>query len=536
MSLRRTIVRNTTFNAAGRMWEAVCNIVLTAYIVPKVGLSGWGLWALVSVFTGYLALLDLGMASGFAKYVAEHAARKEEHRITSVVSTGFFFYLVLGAALVAVCWPCIDGLINLLTRLSPDHARSLADRQFLDDVRFLLRWGLVLFAASNCIAAFTAVQTGLQRMGITNALAFCASIIKVIATVALLETGHGIRGLLYANAIVVAFFAVTGVLVAFALVPTLRVSPRRVTRDTVRMLFSFGWRAQVSRLSNLVTFQTDKIIVGIAYRQFGLVGVYRIGEELASKMRQVPVLLLTAILPAASDLDARGEQERLRRLYLVSSKYVAAVTLPLVAFCVGASGMLIRTWMGPGVSNLGTAAWVARILALGYLANILPGAGVTIALGKGRPDVQMYAGIIAMVSNVTLTILLVFPLGLYGVALGTALSMFLSCGWFVRAMSAVTGVRPAVLIRVAMRWPAVAALPGFLVCAAADWASAGLVGRIPNAAVLVSCAGFFGVSYLVGIYCTPFLDAFDVDFLGDTLQLRSVPGFRTLTRRAARRV
>jgi len=59
MSVARTIARNTAFNAAGRMWEAVCNIVLTAYIVPKVGLAGWGLWGLISVFTGYVALFDL---------------------------------------------------------------------------------------------------------------------------------------------------------------------------------------------------------------------------------------------------------------------------------------------------------------------------------------------------------------------------------------------------------------------------------------------------------------------------------------------
>jgi len=52
---------------------------------------------------------------------------------------------------------------------------------------------------------------------------------------------------------------------------------------------------------------------------------------------------------------------------------------------------------------------VNRILAVGYLANILPGAGVSISLGKGRPDVQMKAGIIAMTSNILLTILLIFP-------------------------------------------------------------------------------------------------------------------------------
>ena len=51
MSDRRTIARNTAFNAAGRIWEAVAAIGLTIYIIDRVGLEGFGLWSLVAVFT-----------------------------------------------------------------------------------------------------------------------------------------------------------------------------------------------------------------------------------------------------------------------------------------------------------------------------------------------------------------------------------------------------------------------------------------------------------------------------------------------------
>jgi O-antigen/teichoic acid export membrane protein len=536
MSVARTIARNTTFNAAGRMWEAICNIVLTAYIVSKVGVAGWGLWGLISVFTGYVALFDLGMGSGFAKFIAEHVARKEKQGISCVVSTGLFFYLLFGAILIAVCWPCIDPLIELLRRLDPNRTRDLAQAAFIGDVRFLLRWGLVLFAASNCIGALSAVQTGLQRMDVTNILGFVASMIKVLATVLFLELGYGLRGLLYANAVVFAFFGLGAVVAALALVPGLEISMRCVSRETSLTLFRYGWRTQVSRLSNLVTFQTDKAIVLAVYRRLGLVGLYSIGEELAGKMRQVPALLVTALLPAASDLDARGDSERLRKLYIVSSKYVAAVTLPLVAFSVASSGLLMRVWMGSSVADLDTAAWVNRILAVGYLANILPGAGVSISLGKGRPDVQMKAGIIAMVSNILLTILLIFPFGLYGVALGTALSMFIACGWFLAAMRPVVGVSVKEVLRAAILWPALASFPGFIVCVVGDVMSHGLVGRVPNGIALCVCACVFGLSYIVLIHFAPFLNAFDVDFLENVLGLGRVPGFKVLTRRAASRV
>ncbi len=530
MSIRKTLARNTTFNAAGRVWEAVANIVLVAYVVPRLEWQAWGLWALIGAFTGYISLLDFGIGSGFTKYIAEHSARDEREHTAAIINSGFFFYAILGALLVAVGWLLVDPIINLIGRLSPGSAESMGNPVLLDDAKFLLRAGIVFFAVSNCVAPFSAVQTGLQRMGITNVISIATSALKVIATVMFINAGWGVRGLMYANFAAFALYAVASVAVAFYLIPSLRLSPSHVNTATIGRLFSYGWKTQISKLSNLITFQTDKIIVGLFYKSLGMVGVYRVGEELASKMRQAPVLLLTAIIPAASDLDARGDQERLRRLYILSSKYVGAVTVPLVAYCIGSSGALIRAWIGD-MEHLDTAAWVCRIIAFGYLANIIPGAGVSIALGTGRPDVQMKAGIIATVSNLVLTIALVYTIGFYGVPIATAASMVLSCVWFLRAMYPIVGVGFGQVAQISLLWPALASVPGFILCVVGDWYTADAVGRMPNAITVCATAACFGLSYLALIRRMPFLDSFDADFLSNVVGLKRIPGFTRWLRR-----
>lgn len=532
MSIRRTLARNTTFNAAGRMWEAIANIILVGYVVPRIGLSAWGLWALVGAFTGYITLLDFGIGSGFTKYIAEHAARDEKRETAAIISSGFFFYALLGAVLVAIGWPLVEPLINVIAYYSPGQAESISNPQLFEDAKFLLRLGIVFFAVSNCVAPFAAVQGGLQRMGITNVISFFTSLIKIAATVLFIETGWGVRGLMYANFTAFAVYAVAAVVVAFYLIPSLRLSVSHVNAATVGRLFSYGWKTQVSKLSNLITFQTDRILVGIFSRSLDMVGIYRMGEELASKMRQAPVLLLTAIIPAASDLDARGDQERLRRLYVLASKYVGAVTVPLVAFCIGSSGALMRTWFGD-LPHLDMAAWVCRIIAFGYLANIIPGAGVSIALGTGRPDIQMNAGIIATVSNLILTLALVYSIGFYGIALGTAISMIISCVWFLRAMRPVIGVGFREVASIALLWPAMASLPGLILCVVVDCYTADMIGRVPNGIAVCTAAAFFTISYLGIIRFTPFIDAFDADFLSNVVGLKRVPGFGWWLRRTA---
>jgi O-antigen/teichoic acid export membrane protein len=250
------------------------------------------------------------------------------------------------------------------------------------------------------------------------------------------------------------------------------------------------------------------------------VALYKVGVELANKMRQIPIVLLGALMPAAADLEARKEHDRLQRLYVRATKYLAAVTVPLVAFTVGSAGPIMRTWMGPGYE---TSAWVLRIIAFGYLCNVLPGAGVSVALGMGRPGLQMRAGLIAMISNVSLTILLYLLIGFWGIPLGTAASMCIATWWFLGAMRAAVGVGTAEVLRTAVLWPALASVPGFLMCAAVDGLTTGLVGRAPNAGVLLASAAAFGLCYLAVIRRAPFLDAFDTEFLGETLALNRVP-------------
>jgi len=535
MSVRRTIARNTVFNALGRFWEGVLGIGLTIYIVHKIRFDGYGLWSLVAMFTGYAALTDFGVSSAFTKYIAEYAARDDDTEVSSVVSTGVVFYAVFGIVLVGVGWPAIDLLITsvvwLLTTLHPEQKALYESAKAVGDIRFLFRGALLIFAVTNCIAPFTSLHTGLQRMGITNALSFAASLLKLAFTVLFLETGCGVVGLLYANAAVLAVFAIASLAIAYRIFPKLRLGPRYVRRSTLGTLFGFGWRTQVAKLSNLINFQTDRAVVGLVFSNFALVGLYRAGEELATKMRQIPALVVSALIPAVSDLDARDRNEDLARLYLLSTKYIAAITIPMAAFTVAAAGMVMHAMFGDR-EGLDVAAWILRILGVGYAVNLLPGPGVSIALGKGRAELPMYAGIISMTGNILLTLAFVYFFGFYGVPAGTTLAMALSTAWFFLAMRRHVDLSLTKLFDTALRWPLLAVSPGFLLCLAGGYMVAGYDGRWPNLAAAAGCATFFGVLYIIVIRWTPFLDAFDVCFLEDTLHLGRIPGFKFLTRRA----
>lgn len=523
--VQRVIARNTLWNVAGRAWDAVTALILTPYIVARLGLADYGIWGLVGAFTGYVGLLDLGLGSGYAKFIAEYAARGEVRRISAMISTALFAYAGLGVVLAAAGFPLLERAITAFASFMAIGSAQSADLVFLAQIAF------ALFLVGNCVAPLTSLQAGLQRMDLTNGVGFLMSLIKVAGVVYFLENGHGLRGLMYAGALVIGFYAMTSMVLAFYLVPSLRVSPRLVSRTEFRALFSYGWRAQVARLSNLITFETDIVIVSILYRQMGIAGAYKVGVELANKVRQLPLMLLGAIIPAASDLDARDDQQRLQRLYVAGTKYIAAVTVPLALYCAAMSETILRAWIGEGMHE---AAWVFRILVLGYAINIVQGPGVSVALGKGRPDVQMNAGLIAMSANIVLTIALAMVAGYFGVAAATSASMAISMVWFLHAMTRLTRVGGGALMREAALWPAVASVPAMALLVAVNIGASGL-GRLESAAATAIGAVVFAMFYAAVLRFAPFLDAFDAHLLEHTLRLRHVPGLGRALARARMR-
>ncbi|MFP6584361.1 MAG: oligosaccharide flippase family protein [Candidatus Hydrogenedentota bacterium] len=529
MSVKQTIARNTLYNGLGRFWDAAVGLVLVAYIVFRLGTEGYGLWGVVAAFTGYVALLDVGFGSGYAKYVAEYAAKDQREKISEVVTTGLLFYLSFGVVFVAILWPLSGVLLDGLAQFYSDTNGSWSDTERQEEIRFLVQWSIVLFAVGNCAAPFTAVQSGLQRMGATNGIGAALTFVKAGATVYYLEQGFGVRGLLYTQAWVMGIFLVATCVAAFRVCPGSRVAPRFLSRDMMGRLFSFGWRTQVSRLSNLIMFQMDILVIAFLLNDLRLAGLYQIGVELANKMRQVPAIMWSALVPAVSELNARDDRDRIERLYLRSTKYVALIVMPMAAFLAGAAALAIPVWQGFD-GDWVISVTVLQLMVFGYVANLLPGPGVTLALGMGRPDVQMRAGLISLCANLALTLILVYTIGFWGVPIATVVSMYVSWFWFMGAMRGVVDVEPSRLWRESIRGAVIASIPVGLFAWGVTFVSVSVGSRVEGLLGLAVMGAFCVAMYLAGLRRSTIFEEDDLDFMDHTLRLKHVPGYKAWSR------
>jgi O-antigen/teichoic acid export membrane protein len=285
---------------------------------------------------------------------------------------------------------------------------------------------LLTCAATNIGGMYLSVLKGMQRMDKQNSIEITMSVLNVVGTVCFLEAGFGIFGLAL-NAFINAVMMIG---LSFATVK--RAVPKLslgwyFDGKLLREMFGYGTKISISRIGNLICFQADKLIVS---RVLGLAAVsfYEVAARLTSFMRAVPLVMLSALIPATSELGARKDDVKIERTYLIISKYIAILTVAAVAFLLLDAKSLVRLWLGDSFDQ---SAFLIQILAIGYGANILGGAASQIGAGVGRPEFDMHSTILLSIVNPILSFLLVRRFGAPGAAAGTSIALVTAAAYLL---------------------------------------------------------------------------------------------------------
>jgi len=495
-SISQKLIRNTIFNSIGRVWTIFVGLLLTPYIISKLGIQRFGVWSLILAMTNCLGLLDLGMRYSFVKYVSEYYTKKDYRAINNVINMGLFFYLVLTIA--AIILVSILGDFVLQSLQIPLRIQR--------EARFVLQMTTATFFLSNMFGVFRAVIAGLQRMDITNMISIAASIANIISTVVFLELGCGLKGLAFSSAIVLMLTAPLLTIYSLRCLPQLRWDLRFLKMKTLQKLVKYGIKVQVSRLAELATLQIDKIALGY-FGTPSLVAFYEVGSRAVHAGKSL--ILMGAIVPAAAELEAKKDLGSLQQLYLRASKYLVLVAAPLMLFIASSASLLIQLWLGTGYEK---SVLVVQTLAIGHFIHLLTGVGTTIAKGIGKPEYEMRYALLLLLMNAVLAVILIAKLGFSGALIATPLSLIASSLYFMRAFHKLLCIPLIQFMREMYLKP----MMGCVVAGLAVYNLVYLAGRfIPpwNRLTSLTALGLGGIVFL-GIYLgiilkSGYLDSYD---------------------------
>ncbi|MCS6850637.1 MAG: oligosaccharide flippase family protein [Gemmataceae bacterium] len=405
---RRRLAVNAAVNWTGHLLQLAVAFYLSPILVHGLGNQRYGLWTAIESILAYLTLVALGLAASVVRYVARHEARREWQSLNEVVNTSLALFSLAGLAVLAVTAGLSAGLGSLLT-LPPAQRR---------EAHWLLGVLGTNLAVSLPLSVFPAILDGLGRYTTKNAVMATVLLLRVPMSLIVIRHDLGLVGLaLGTMACNLLQHGLLAVLAVRAL-PSLRLSRRCVTRATFRRIRSYSTDALLAMVAGRISFQTDSLVIaallGPAPVTFFVLGA-RLVEHAKAFLRSAT----TVLTPAISSLDARGEAETIRRLYLTTTRYVLWLVLPIQAGFLVFGRPFLRLWMGPSYAEAGYPVLVVLAVPLGLcMSQSVSG---RICYGLGRLRLLSRAALVEALVNLTMSLALAQPLGLVGVALGTAI-------------------------------------------------------------------------------------------------------------------
>jgi O-antigen/teichoic acid export membrane protein len=482
ISEKSVIARNTLASAWVTLLQLAASFVFMPLLIHDFGLANYGVFLLASSVSVYLSLFDFGVSTTVTKYAAQHKARDESRELAGLVSNALAFYTTVGIV-VAVLLLLFSQYGVWVFKLGPVDA-ALAR---------------LLFAISAVVALFAwplsvgvSLLAGLQRYDLSSRVGAWMVVGNVAATAAVVYAGEGPAVLLVALGAVNIAGSTAACALAYRELGAVRLSARLVNRKALGVIFGFSWVLFVIQIATLAgDQQTDRLVLGV-FTGAAAVGIYEAAAKLNGLVALLAGLPTVALMPAASQLDAQARPGMLKELYLRGTKYTAAFVLPITVGLVVLAQPLLLEWLGPRFAANSLSAQVFLLVWL-----VFPNLAVAFAIfvGSGRLRFLLAFTSVHAVLNLALTLLLVRPLGVLGVVLGTVITEFVLFPVGMWYTLKVLDVGPAEYIRRVV----LPTYPLLLVTALVAWSL--VAAGLTNTLVGVAAAGLVSVgAYWLGVF------------------------------------
>ena len=395
------------------------SLIVTPAVLHGLGDSAYGGWLLINSFIGYMRFLDLGATTGTVKFAAGAHERGDKEDLASALNTSSAIFTAVGVtALLGTL-----ALVGILPRLYPSIA---SDQKNV----------ILMLGAAVAIEMFFRPFVATLRM---RSLYYVYDIIE-IGTYSTFKFGLVIycaytRGLSYQT---LAFLTISETIVRLVLVliasmivsPAARhINPLKARRNMVRKIAGIGIAVSIMLVADIVLFQLDAGVIGYFMPESPKsIAIFGLGSRLASIANSVIGVIGGVLVPRFSGLVETDDKQGVKDLLRRGSRSIGLACALVLGNLFVLGPHFLALWLKkPWASTSGT---VLLILIPGYWLSLLATPSKALLLGRGKLRGMTIFLVTEAIANLVLSVALVGPLGVIGVALGTAIPLAFFHGVF----------------------------------------------------------------------------------------------------------
>jgi O-antigen/teichoic acid export membrane protein len=411
----RIILRNLTANWVGHGANLVVMFFLSPFILHTLGVTEFGIWQLLTVLTGYMGILDMGVRAGTGRYIIVYLGQDDLEKVDETIRTGLGLYTVMSSLILAA--GVVLGLVFPLVF-------PTVPVEYHTTVAVLLPVLAVNIWISALRTILSSLLAAYDRFDLARGSDLIMLAVRTIGTIAALKLDTGLVGLTVAIISCNLAGLAVNLMLSRRIHNSLKLWPLILKKERIKELYNYGIGAFIIAVSAKIIGQTDLILVGNLL-SIDAVAVYSVGAMLIYYSDTFVKQINGTFFPSLQRAVTQGKTGEVRWILHRMMRLLLILGILMYVGYISFGEPFITLWMFDSVTfplvSVKIAAKVMTILSCAKLLLLLGQFSRSLLSATGHIGFAARMTVIEAITNLMLSIsfVLIFNWGMLGIAAGT---------------------------------------------------------------------------------------------------------------------
>ncbi|MFC2061439.1 lipopolysaccharide biosynthesis protein [Elusimicrobiota bacterium] len=406
----KLLVKSSVLRIALFFINAAVVFFLMPFIIHSLGDRMYGLWIFIGSVLGFYWIFDFGLASAVQRYVSRAIGSEDYNEANKIINTALFIFSLTGFIII---------LFTIAAAfIVPYFVKEIVEIALFRKIIILLG---INFALGFTMRVFSGILTSHLRFDLRTHVSLFKLLIRTALVIFFLKRGYGILALTVITLCMDLFSYTVFFILAKRIAKYLTLSVKLIDKTKITDLLKYSIFTFIIQIADKLRFDIDNFVIA-TFVGLSSVTVYSIAARLIKYFLDFIVSVSGIMIPVFSQYESKGDYDSIRTKFVLTTKIIACLAMMIGGTLVIFGMVFIERWMGPNYLN---AYPLLIILVVPITLDLMQSQSIQLLYGISKHKFFAISTAIEGVANLVLSIILVKKMGLMGVALGTAIPMFI---------------------------------------------------------------------------------------------------------------
>lgn len=350
----------------------VVGLLLTPFIIRKLGDAEFGLYTLIGAFVGYISIMDFGLGNTVVRFVAKYRAEKDKEGEENFLATTLIIYGIISVCVI---------IIGIICYINIEHI--FKDSLTLDQIDSAkIMFAILIFTLAINLPAntFQAACFGYEQFVFPKLVKIVQYIVRSALVVGLLLWGGKAVALVMLDATlnIVSF----GVIIYYVLVKLkIRIKLHKFNKSLLKRIFAYSIWIFVFAIVGQFQWRVGQMVLGVVTNTT-VVAIFAVGVMLGTYYGAFSTAISGVFLPRATQMSvANATGEELTDMMIKIGRMSSIALMYILGAFMLYGKQFVFLWVGESYYD----SWViALIIMFAYTLPLVQAFGNSILEAKNK--------------------------------------------------------------------------------------------------------------------------------------------------------